>query len=58
MNNTNNKQKEIGNESSNNEHMGARGHKDVKTGPNIFFGNTLTMFHFFCKQKKLQIMFT
>ena len=51
MNNTNNKQKEIGNESSNNEDMGARGHKDVKTGPNIFFGNTLTMFHFFCKQK-------
>ena len=47
MNNTNNKQKEIGNESFNNEHMGARGHKDVRTGPDIFFANTLTLFHFF-----------
>ena len=51
MNNTNNKQKEIGNESSNNEQMGACGHKDVRTGPDILFANTLTLFHFFCKQK-------
>mgnify|MGYP001372905574 CR=1 FL=1 len=43
MNNTNNKQKEIGNESSNNEHMGACGHKDVRTGPDILFTNTLTL---------------
>ena len=56
MNNTNNKQKEIGNESSNNEHMGACGHKDVRTGPDILFANTLTLFHFFVNKKKLQCL--
>ena len=51
MNNTNNKQKEIGNESSNNEQMGACGHKDVRTGPDILFANTFV-------NKKLQYLST
>ena len=40
MNNTNNKKKEIGNESFNNEHMGAGGNKDVRTGPRIVLADT------------------